>query len=245
MNAGAQYAAVQGLSADELVEQHADLVKRIAVHLKGRLPASVETDDLIQVGLVALLEAARNFASDRGASFTTYAGIRIRGAMLDEVRSMEWVPRSVHRNQRRLTEAMREIENEQGREARPAEVAEAMGVTVEDYHRMVGDAAAGRLVSLDLLQAEGDARAEDRQDGPPDPLAEVEHAQFTGAVAEAIRSLPEREALVMALYYDEELNLKEIGKVLGVSESRVCQIHGQALVRLRSRLSDPSSRDAA
>lgn len=245
MNARAQYAAVQGASADELVEQHADLVKRIALHLKGRLPASVETDDLVQVGLVALLEAARNFASDRGASFTTYAGIRIRGAMLDEVRAMEWVPRSVHRNQRRLTDAMRTIENDRGREARPAEVAEAMEVSLDDYHRMVGDAATGRLVSLDTLMADGDPRAEDRKEAQLDPLGEVEEAEFKGAIAHAVRSLPEREALVMALYYDEELNLKEIGKVLGVSESRVCQIHGQALVRLRARLTEPSPRDAA
>lgn len=232
------YADIQSQTADELVEAHADLVKRIAAHLMGRLPSTVEMDDLVQVGLIALLAAARQYSPDKGASFATYAGIRIRGAMLDEVRSMEWTPRSVHRNQRRLTQAMREVENRKGGEAQAEEIAAAMSVSVEEYHRMVADSATGKMFSLDQMSEAGDPRAELDGGLGEDPVATLEDEEMRQALAAQIGKLPEREAMVMALYYDEELNLKEIGKVLGVSESRVCQIHGQALIRLRARLQD-------
>jgi len=232
------YADIQGQSADALVEAHADLVKRIAAHLMGRLPATVEMDDLVQVGLMALLAAARQYSPDKGANFATYAGIRVRGAMLDEVRSMDWTPRSVHRNQRRLTEAMREVENRKGGEAQAEEIAAEMDVSVDDYHRMVADSAAGKLFSLDQMSEAGDPRSEIEGGMGEDPFAALEDDELRQALATQISQLPEREAMVMALYYDEELNLKEIGKVLGVSESRVCQIHGQALIRLRARLQE-------
>jgi RNA polymerase sigma factor FliA len=218
-------------SSDALVTRHAELVKRIAYHLAGRLPHSVEVNDLIQAGMVGLLEAAANYASDRGASFETYAGIRIRGAMIDALRKQDWAPRSVHRKARAAAQAIRDIENEAGREARDSEIAQAMGISIEEYHRLLQDSLACQLASMD------DANdAHEVADREADPLLEAESGALRLSVAEAIANLPERERLVMSMYYDDELNLKEIGAVLGISESRVCQLHGQALVRLRARL---------
>jgi RNA polymerase sigma factor FliA len=226
------YSAIAGGgSADALVARHAELVKRIAYHLAGRLPPSVEVDDLIQAGMIGLLEAAGHYAADRGASFETYAGIRIRGAMIDALRKQDWAPRSVHRKARAAASAIREIEGREGREARDTEIAAAMGVGLEDYHRILQDSLACQLSSVD--DANEAAEIADRE---ADPLHEAEHGALRLAVADSIASLPERERLVMSMYYDDELNLKEIGAVLGISESRVCQLHGQALIRLRSRL---------
>ena len=216
---------------EALVMRHAELVKRIAYHLAGRLPASVEVDDLIQGGMLGLLEAAANYSEGRGASFETYAGIRIRGAMLDGLRKLDWAPRSVHRKARAVAAVVQEIERSTGRDARDTEIAERMGVPLEEYHSIVQDAASCRLAALDDTTA---ATAE----GAADPFRETAEEGFRGALAQAIEGLPEREKLVMSLYYSEGLNLKEIGAVLKVTESRACQLHGQALVRLKARLAD-------
>jgi RNA polymerase sigma factor for flagellar operon FliA len=193
-------------------------------------------DDLVQVGLIALLDAARQYCPSRGASFETWAGIRIRGAMLDEVRATDWTPRSVYRRQRELTAAMQAVENRTGKAAEPREVAAELGVPLEEYFELVTAAAAHRLFSIDAEGDETEAAARELPDPAAEPSAELEDTEFRGALAAAIAALPEREALVMSLYYDEELNLREIGAVLGVTESRVCQIHGQALARLRARM---------
>jgi len=222
---------------DALVTRHAELVKRIAYHLAGRLPASVDVADLIQAGMLGLLEAAAHYASDRGASFETYAGIRIRGAMIDALRKLDWAPRSVHRKARAAAAAVREIEKETGREARDGEIAERLGVTLEEYHSIVQDAASCRLASLDDTTA-----ATTAAEPSADPFREVADEGFRTALAQAIAGLPEREKLVMSLYYSDGLNLKEIGAVLKVTESRVCQLHGQALVRLKARLAEWSGR---
>jgi len=217
--------------ADALVTRHAELVKRIAYHLAGRLPPSVDVADLIQAGMLGLLEAAANYTANRGASFETYAGIRIRGAMIDALRKLDWAPRSVHRKARAVAATMREIEKETGRDARDVEVAERLGVPLEEYHTIVQDAASCRLTSLDDVTA---AAAADSAD----PFRETADDGFRAALARAIDTLPEREKLVMSLYYSDELNLKEIGAVLKVTESRVCQLHGQALMRLKARLAE-------
>jgi RNA polymerase sigma factor FliA len=216
---------------EALVMRHAELVKRIAYHLAGRVPASVEVDDLIQAGMLGLLEAASNYSEGRGASFETYAGIRIRGAMLDGLRKLDWAPRSVHRKARAVAKAIREIESEIGREARDVEVAERMGMKLSDYHRIVEDSAGCQISSLTTEEGEMTLT-----DSSADPFRDVVDEDFRAALTEAIANLPERERLVMSLYYDDELNLKEIGAALRVSESRICQIHGQALVRLQARL---------
>lgn len=238
MKPALRYASAAGQSPDALVQEHAPLVKRIANHLRGRLPEGVDLDDLIQVGLIALLDAARQYSPAKGASFETYAGIRVRGAMLDEVRNTDWTPRSVYRRQRELTAAIQAVENRTGKPADAREIAAELGVSLEEYFRMVTSAASYRMFSMDQDTEDGEAPVLQIADPDSDaePSSELESAEFRLALAEAIRALPEREALVMSLYYEEELNLKEIGEVLGVTESRVCQIHGQALARVRSRV---------
>ena len=231
MNGLAMYVETQVGTQDEVVMRYAPLVKRIAYHLMTCLPPSVQADDLIQAGMLGLLEAARHFTSGRGASFETYAGIRIRGSMIDALRKLDWAPRSVHRKAREVAQAIRELERETGREARDIDVAARMGVPLEDYHRIVHDSASCQLASLD------DGHVIDRGDESLDPFREAVDEGFRSALANAIEELPERERLVMSLYYQDELNLKEIGLVLKVTESRVCQLHGQALARLKARLS--------
>ena len=221
----------------ELVERHAELVKRIAYHLAARLPSSVEVDDLIQAGVIGLLEAARHYNGERGASFETYAGIRIRGAMADELRKSDWAPRSVHRSARAAAAAISDIEQASGREARETEIAEKLGVPLEEYRKIAFDAARCHVMSIDAHAGEDDdgIDAPSNMIGPADALAREE---FQDELAKAIAQMPEREKLVLSMYYTDELNLREIGAVLEVSESRACQIHGQALLRLRARMSE-------
>ena len=219
-----------------LVEEYAPLVKRIAYHLMTRLPPSVQVDDLIQSGMIGLLEAARNYDCTQGASFETYAGIRIRGAMLDEIRKGDWAPRSLHRKVRAITKAVAVIEGEFGRDARDAEVAEQVGMSLDDYYHTLQDATGYRVFSFEDLPSGEEGMTESLTEKIPQPLDNVQNDRFKEALADAIAGLPERERLVMSLYYKEELNLRETGDVLGVSESRVCQIHSQALIRLKSRM---------
>lgn len=166
----ATYTAMQQQqNYDDLVDQHAGLVKRIAYHLMNRLPPNVQADDLIQAGMLGLLEASRNYDPTQGASFETYAGIRIRGAMLDEIRRSDWTPRSVHRKARMVAEAMREIENSEGRDARDVEVAEALDMSLEDYHQILRDSTGCRIFSLDELTAVSDGFPVSRE-GPADAI---------------------------------------------------------------------------
>ena len=225
-------------TTNELVVLHEPLVKRIAYHLMSRLPASVQADDLVQAGMIGLIEASRKFDPEQGASFETYAGIRIRGAMLDEIRRTDWTPRSVHRKAREVAEAVRKIENEKGRDARDVEVAQVMGLELNVYHKILQDATGCRIFSYEDPGTLGEENFAQQARQPNQPLENLQKSDFKVGLADAIKGLPERERLVMALYYDEELNLREIGDILGVSESRVCQIHGQALIRLRARMAD-------
>jgi RNA polymerase sigma factor for flagellar operon FliA len=219
------------------IEAFLPLVKRIAYHLKGRLPDSVMVDDLIQSGIIGLIEASQKFDAGQGASFETYAGIRIRGAMLDEIRKGDWTPRSVYRKSREVSDAINVVESKKGREARDEEVAEEMGITLDEYYHILQDTNSAHLLSID--EPDHDELSEERMvSGVKTPVSELAESGFQSALAEQINELPEKEKLVMALYYDEELNLKEIGEVLEVSESRVSQIHSQAIKRLKSRLKD-------
>ncbi|WP_273149272.1 RNA polymerase sigma factor FliA [Methylophaga thiooxydans] len=227
-----------GQSKSELVEQNAALVKRIAYHLIARLPASVDVEDLIQAGMIGLLDASHQFDSSQGASFETYAGIRIRGAMLDEIRRNDWAPRSVHRKAREISSTMQVIEQQKGRNASDAEVAQAMGLNISEYHQQLQDSTGHQLFSLDEFSDNDEVHARPISSGPAAPEEEVQQDDFQQAMVRAIDSLPERERLLMSLYYNDELNLKEIGEVLGVSESRVSQIHSQTVIRLRSKLRD-------
>ena len=226
------------LSQRELVDTYAPLVKRIAYHLMSKLPPSVQVDDLIQSGMIGLLEAAKNYDASQGASFETYAGIRVRGSMLDEIRKGDWAPRSLHRKVREIAKAVSELEAEHGRDARDEEVAERLDMTLEEYYHTLQDASSYRVFSFEDLPTKDEGMSEGLTANILEPTVQVEQDMFKQALAKAIAGLPERERLVMSLYYKEELNLRETGEVIGVSESRVCQIHAAALIRLKSRMTE-------
>lgn len=229
----------QGLgSGDELVNQYAPLVKKIAYHLMARLPSSVQVDDLIQAGMLGLLDAANQYNPSQGASFETYASIRIRGSMLDDLRRLDWAPKSVHRKSRDLAAAIHQVENETGREANDREIAEALGISMEEYFRLLRETSSSRMVSVEELGSDEEDIFERIDSHSNAPVEALQDEQFRGHLIEAIGSLPEREKLIMSLYYEEELNLREIGEVIGVGESRVSQLLSQAHARLRARLSD-------
>lgn len=236
----AMYDKTKQLANQICVEDYAPLVKRIAYHMMLRMPACVQVDDLIQAGMIGLLEAAQKYDSSRGASFETYAGIRIRGAIVDEMRRGDWAPRSVHRNSRMISRAIRAVEARIGRDARDVEVAEELGISMDEYSSMLQDSSSSRLFSYEETFGEEDSNidASESSNAFASPLEGIQRDALKSSLARAITQLPERERLVLALYYDEELNLKEIGLVLGVSESRVSQIHSQAALRLRTRMAD-------
>jgi RNA polymerase sigma factor FliA len=239
MNGVRAYAETQAAPEMEgLVRKHADLVKRIAYHLAGRLPPQVEVEDLVQAGMMGLLEAAQNYASGRGASFETYAGIRIRGAMLDALRKLDWAPRSVHRKARAAATALREVESRLGPGASEAEVAAQMGISLAEYQHILQDALGCQLLRLNDSEDGEDSTLDKLSDDNPDPEGAALDDSMRQAIINAVDGLPERERLVLSLYYEQELNLKEIGAILKVTESRVCQLHGQALLRLKSRLAE-------
>mgnify|MGYP005988857121 CR=1 FL=1 len=219
-----------------LLEQHTVLVKRIAYHLLARLPASVLVDDLIQSGMIGLFEAANNFDNTKGASFETFAGIRIRGAMLDEMRRGDWTPRSVHKNSRMVTEAIKQLEAQLGRDVTDMEVAEKLSLSLNEYHQILSEVSTGKVLGINDLGVSEDALKVDETCQGDDPYQSIEKNAFKKGLTVCISTLPEREALVLSLYYDEELNLREIGQVLDVSESRVSQIHSQAMHRLKARM---------
>ena len=220
---------------DELIEQHAGLVHRIAHHLSARLPASVLIDDLIQAGLIGLMDAVGHYDPSQGASFETYAAIRIRGSMLDELRRNDWAPKSVHRKSRDMMSAVHRIEARTNRDARPQEIADEMEISIEEYHELVLETNTCRVLNFVEVEYE-DQDFSDADTRNAGPLGGIQNEEFRHYLAESIRGLPEREQLIVSLYYDEELNLKEIGCVLGVSESRVSQLLSQAHLRMRSML---------
>lgn len=221
---------------DELIKKNTLMVRRIAYHLLMHLPHSIQVEDLIQAGMIGLLEAAKHYNSDKGASFETYAGIRIRGYMLDEVRRNEWVPRSVYRNSRLINNAIKNVENRLGRDAKDIEIADELNLKLDEYHVLLKDAAGGHLYGFeDLGVTEDVLKGEDGQLNEPHERAL--HDDMAQHLARLINTLPSKERLVLALYYERDLNLKEIGDVLEVSESRVSQIHTQAMIRLKTKIS--------
>jgi len=218
-------------AADAVVREYLPLVKRVALRLAARLPTEIELDDLMQVGLMGLLKARESYDPGQGASFATYAGIRIKGAMLDEVRAHDWLPRSVQAQLRRVADAIDAAESRLGRAPQDADIASELDVPLDEYRKVAGELACARMTHI-----EDSVEAGFVSGSLPTPVDELDRQAFRDALAQAVRELPERESFMMSMYYSEDMNLKEIGAVLGVSESRVSQLHGQALARLRARL---------
>jgi RNA polymerase sigma factor for flagellar operon FliA len=223
---------------NQLLTDHMPLVKRLAHHMKAKLPPSVEVDDLIQAGMIGLLDAISRYEETHGAQFETYAVLRIRGAMLDELRSSDWLPRSMRQNMRKIEAAMSSLQQKLGQPPTESEVAKLLKLSLADYQDMLGDGGGHQLVYYeDFHDNEGNDNFLDRYAvDDADPLRSLLDGDFRQAVIDAIDALPPREKILMGLYYEEEMNLKEIGAVMGVSESRVSQLHTQAVVRLRAAL---------
>jgi len=227
---------------DALLDQHALLVKKLAYKLKAKLPPSVELDDLIQAGMMGLLDAMNKYEEGHGAQFATYAAQRIRGSMLDELRSADWLPRSIRKNMREVETAITQLEQQLGRAPSENEVAKGLSLSLDKYYDKLTHCSGHQLVYYeDFHDAESQGEHFlDRfvQDDKSDPLSSLLESDFKDAIIAAIEHLPEREKILMGLYYEQELNLKEIGAIMNVSESRVCQLHSQAVGRLRATLKE-------
>lgn len=234
------YTANGTVGREQWLERYAPLVKRIAHHMMAKLPASVEVDDIIQAGMMGLLDAVSRYEEAQGAQFETYAVQRIRGAILDELRASDWLPRSARRNMRRIENAIHALEQRLRRQPTEQELATHLKLPLADYQAMLSEARGYQIMHYEDLLGSGDENFLDRHlaDAQPQLLDGLIDEEMRACLVRAIEDLPEREKLVMSLYYERELNLREIGEVLGVSESRVCQLHTQATARLRARLKD-------
>jgi RNA polymerase sigma factor for flagellar operon FliA len=232
------YTATAKRDIQHYLTQYAPLVKRIAHHMMAKLPASVELDDIIQTGMLGLLDAVNRYEESHGAQFETYAAQRIRGAILDGLRQADWLPRSFRRDLRRIEGAIGKLEQRLGRAPAEHEVAAELGISLADYQKMLQEARGYQLISFeDFNQSEGGDYLERYcEDSGANPLDALLDRKLREQLVKGIAGLPEREKVVMGLYYENELNFREIGETLGVSESRICQLHSQAIARLRSQI---------
>jgi RNA polymerase sigma factor for flagellar operon FliA len=237
------YTAQGTLEKSSLLTQHLPLVRRIALQMLAKLPASVELDDLIQVGMLGLLDASTRYEDNRGAQFETFASQRIRGAMLDELRASDWGSRALRQSARQVEQAIRLLGHRLGRPPSEGEIAKELQMSLSDYQSLLQEIQGAQLLYVeDFAREDGgenpvlELRAQDS--GRDDPLQILMESGFRAELVEAIRNLPERDQLLLNLYYEEELNLREIGAILEVSQSRVCQLHSQAISRLRASLKE-------
>lgn len=232
------YTATGTLDKERNVAEFVPLVKRIAHHMMAKLPASVQVDDLVQAGMIGLLDAINRYEDSLGAQFETYAAQRIRGAMLDELRRADWLPRSLRKKMRRIEVAVNALEQRLGCSPTEQELAKELNVSLAEYHEILQDARGGQLIYYEDFGQDDDGHFLDRccPDPENNPLEALLDEDLRSTLIEAIDDLPPREKLVMGMHYEQEMNLREIGEVLGVSESRVCQLHTQAIARVRSRL---------
>ncbi|MDT8999326.1 RNA polymerase sigma factor FliA [Paucibacter sp. APW11] len=235
------YTAKGRLDNSALIRQYSPLVRRLAHQMIAKLPANVEIDDLIQVGLIGLTDALSRFDIGQGVQFETFATQRIRGAMLDELRGGDWMSRGTRRQQRTIESAVHKLEQKLGRAPHESEIAVEMGITLAEYQELLGKVRGTQLVHLeDMSGDDGDEDYLDRHvaDDSRNPMALLQDHRMRQALVAAIKNLPEREQYVMSMYYEHDMNLKEIAAVLKVTESRVCQLHSQAIARLRVKLRD-------
>ena len=235
------YTAKGQLDRDALIRQHVPLVRRIALHMIAKLPPNVELDDLIQVGMIGLAEALSRFETEQGVQFETFASQRIRGAMLDELREGDWMSRSSRKSQKDIERALNKLEQRLGRPPLESEIPTELGMELDDYQSLLGKVRGTQLVYLEDI---GGGDGEDGEnylerhvaDEGADPFALLRDQRLRAALVGAIQALPEREQYVMGMYYEHDMNLKEIAAVLGVTESRVCQLHSQSIARLRAKM---------
>jgi RNA polymerase sigma factor for flagellar operon FliA len=223
----------------DYAKQYAPLVRRIAHQMIAKLPANVELDDMIQAGMIGLMDAVNRFEESQGTQFEVYAASRIRGSMLDELRAGDWLPRSARKNQRDIENAIHRLEQRLQRAPQEGEIAQELHMSVPEYQELLGDARGAQLVYFDDLGGgvDGDDYLERHvAQAGGEPLEILRDKRFRIALVAAIEDLPEREKLLMSMYYEQDLNLREIGAVMGVTESRVCQLHSQAVSRLRAKL---------
>ena len=235
------YTAKGQLDANSMLKQYSPLVRRLAHQMIAKLPANIELDDLIQVGMIGLSDALSRFDAGQGVQFETFATQRIRGAMLDELRGNDWMSRGDRRHQRSIEAAVHKLEQRHGRAPTEAEIAAEMGLTLPQYQELLTKVRGTQLIHLeDMTGDAGDNDFLDRHvaDADANPLMRLQDQRMREALVEAIKNLPEREQYVMSMYYEHDMNLKEIAAVLGVTESRVCQLHSQSIARLRTRLRD-------
>jgi RNA polymerase sigma factor for flagellar operon FliA len=234
------YTAKGQLDRNALIRQYQPLVKRLAHHMMAKLPPSVEVDDLIQVGLIGLADALTRYEAAQGVQFETFATQRIRGAMLDELRGNDWMSRGSRKSQKDIEVAMRRLEHRLGRSPVESEIAAELGMSLTDYQSLLGKVRGTQLVYLEDMARNGedDDSYLDRHvaDTAADPLNMLRDQRLRESLVVAIKGLPEREQFIMSMYYEQDMNLKEIAAVLDVTESRVCQLHSQSIARLRAKM---------
>ena len=242
------YTAQGTIEKSHLLKQHQPMVRRMALQMLAKLPASVELDDLIQAGMIGLLDASTRYQDNRGAQFETFASQRIRGAMLDELRANDWGSRGLRQSARKVEGAIQTLEHRLGRAPTEGEIAKELKMTLEAYQGLLQEIQGCQLLYVEDFSGDGEgdspfldrhaSEARGERGGDDDPLAQLLESGFRHQLVDAIGQLPERDRLLLNLYYEEELNLREIGAILEVSQSRVCQLHSQAISRLRAKLKD-------
>ena len=229
------------VTRDDLLREYAPLVRRVAYKIAARLPHSVEVDDLISTGVLGLIDAVKKFDPAKSNNFRSYAEIRIRGAILDELRHMDWVPRSVRQRAGEIESAYLKLQRERGRPVSDAEVAEHLGLELDAFHALVDRVKPMTVVSFEDLNVGGAGEQRNvlaciKDEREPDPHSQLLHERLREGLEGALDELPEKQRLVLSLYYFEDLNLKEIGRILGVTESRISQLHSMAVLQLRGQL---------
>ena len=234
------YTAKGQLDRNALIRQYQPLVRRLAHHMMAKLPPSIEVDDLIQVGLIGLADALARYEAAQGVQFETFATQRIRGAMLDELRENDWMSRGSRKSQKDIEKALRKLEHLLGRGPVESEIAAELGLSLGDYQTLLGKVRGTQLVYLEDISRGNDDEDSflDRHiaDADADPLSLLRDDRLRKSLVKAIETLPEREQHIMSMYYEQDMNLKEIALVLGVTESRVCQLHSQSIARLRTKM---------
>ena len=235
------YTAKGTLDRDALIRQYQPLVRKLAHHMMAKLPASVQVDDLIQVGLIGLSEALSRYEVAQGVQFETFATQRIRGAMLDELRDSDWMSRGLRKSQKDIEQALRRLEHRLGRSPLESEIAAELGMGLADYQTLLGKVRGTQLVYLEDMSHGGEGEdgfleRHEAEDSSGDPMEALRDQRLRQSLVNAIKALPEREQYVMSMYYEQDMNLKEIAAVLGVTESRVCQLHSQSIARLRAKM---------